>query len=106
MFDDEEKRLTNKRKEAKEKSTTKAKLDSKISGYPPTPIDALDGMGHSLTILDCAINLRVGFLGPLYYGGTKETVSRAIKNPALDEAVARLIRNGKVPGIEVIYKSA
>ena len=50
VFDDEEKRLTKKRKQAKDKAATKAKLNTKTSGYQktrPTAIDAFDDMRHS-----------------------------------------------------------
>ena len=52
-----------------------------------------------------AMKLKVGFLGLLCYSGTKKTVLSAFINPALSEAVARLIGNGKVLDKEVASDS-
>ena len=52
------------------------------------------------------MKLKADFLGTLYYAGTNKTVSSAFNEPALAEAVARLIGNCEVPGIEVASASA
>ena len=52
------------------------------------------------------MKLKADFLGTLYYAGTKKTVPGAFNEPALAEAVARLIGNCEVPGIEVASASA
>ena len=109
MLDDEENRLTKKRKQANYKSATKVKLDAKISGYQktlPTAIDSFYDTSHNFLVLSHAMNLKVDFLGPLYYAVTKNTVLNAFGNPALAETVATLIGNDKVPGIEVTSASA
>ena len=51
------------------------------------------------------MKLKVEFLGTLCYSGTKKTVPSAFRNPALSEAVARLIGNGKVLDKEVASES-
>ena len=52
------------------------------------------------------MKLKVDFLGALYYAGTKKTVPSTFDKPALAEAVAKLIGNGEVSGIEVASASA
>ena len=102
MFDDEEKRFTKKRKQAKEKAETKANLDTKISGYQkplPDAIDSFDGVSHILPVLLCEMKIKVGLLGTLDYVVTNNNVSSTFDNPALAEAVARIIGNSEVPGI-------
>ena len=63
-------------------------------------------MEYIFVSLARSMKLKVNFLGSLDYAGTKKTVSSASGNPALAEAVARLIDNGEVPVIEVVSASA
>ena len=105
VLDNKENRFKNQIKQAEDKAATKAKIDNKISGYQknlPAAIDAFDDTIHSLPVLPCVMNLKVDFIGTLYYDGTKKAAPSAFVKPAWDEAVARNIGDDEVPGIEVV----
>ena len=51
------------------------------------------------------MKLKVDFIGDLYYAGTNKNLPSSFYKPALAEAVARLIENGEVPGIEAAFLS-
>ena len=52
------------------------------------------------------MKLKLYFLGPIYYAGTKKTLTIVFNRHALSEAITRLIGNGKTTSIEVSSGSA
>ena len=64
------------------------------------------GVEYVFVYLAHTINMEVYFIGGLYYNGTKNTMPSAFENIALAEAVARLIGNIEVPGIEAASVSS